>query len=152
MELLGSSPWNIATDEAEAVQDGGADLKKRRSGSLSLAMLVVVALSCVSSSPSAATMKLYKLMEAGEIEEALEFFSQNTRSSTGDDKLRAVLRQGTREIDEKDGIKSFEVTSEKEIGEIAEVHVEIVYGNGSKETEKLNLVKEDGKWKLAPSK
>ncbi len=120
--------------------------------SLLLVFLSVAVVGCMADSPTAATKKLYKSIEAGEIEDAMELFSQKTRNSAGADKLRAVLRQGTREIDEKGGIKSFNITSEKEIGEIAEVHVEIEYGNGEKVTEKLNLVKEDGKWKLEPAK
>jgi hypothetical protein len=65
-------------------------------------------------------------------------------------KLSGLLAMGKAEMEKKEGVKSMEVVSEEidEEAGTAKVEMKFVYGNGDENTEKYNLVQEDGKWKL----
>ena len=72
------------------------------------------------------------------------------------EQLAALLREkGTKTMEKKQGIKSYEVLSEEisEDGKSANVKIKIVYGNGDEDTQKMKLVKnDDGDWKLTMGK
>ena len=72
------------------------------------------------------------------------------------EQLAALLREkGTKTMEKKQGIKSYEVLSEEisEDGKSANVKMKIVYGNGDEDTQKMKLVKnDDGDWKLTMGK
>lgn len=55
-------------------------------------------------------------------------------------------------IDRKGSIEKLEIRDEKIIGEVAELTVLVAYGNGSTETEKVKLVKEEGGWRIEMGK
>lgn len=116
------------------------------------AFLPLCLAACMNPGPGATVRKFYHAVEAGEIEAALDLLSAETVSTVGEDKLRTVLRSVTSDIDDKDGIRSFELTEEKVLGEIAEVHVHIVYGNGEEADEETKLVQEKGRWRIQLSK
>lgn len=55
-----------------------------------------------------------------------------------------------KEIEEKNGIKDFNIISEKIEGDNAEVDYTILYGNGEKETRTHKLKKDiNGKWLIS---
>lgn len=68
----------------------------------------------------------------------------------------AVLREkGTKTMEKKQGIKSYKVESEEisEDGKSAIVKMKVVYGDGSEDTNKIKLVKNDkGEWKVSLGK
>ena len=65
----------------------------------------------------------------------------------------AMLREkGTKTMEKKQGIKSYKVESEEisEDGKSATVNMKVVYGDGSEDTNKIKLVKNDkGEWKIS---
>ena len=65
----------------------------------------------------------------------------------------ALLREkGTKTMEKKQGLKSYEVLSEEssEDGKSATVKMKMVYGDGSEDTSKVKLVKNDkGEWKMS---
>ncbi len=89
---------------------------------------------------------------SGEIEATVEMFSQPFVDEYGKNKVRAAMQDATKEVVEKGGIADLQILEEDTIGEISEVQVKIVYGNDEEETETINLVVEDGTWKLQPEK
>ena len=68
----------------------------------------------------------------------------------------ALLREkGTKAMEKKQGLKSYEVLSEEisEDGKSATVKMKMVYGDGSEDTQDLKLVKnDDGDWRLTMGK
>ena len=116
---------------------------------LCLILLVTLTmLSCFGDSAADTVQDFHKNIESGQLEAAMKLLSNSTRSQIPADKLKQSLQMLTREIDEKGGIKKFEITEEKEIGEIANVSVKITFGDGSEETSESSLIKEDGKWRI----
>lgn len=114
---------------------------------------VLIALSaCLASGPGGAVKSFYKAIENGKIEDALGLVSSQVTSSLGLDKTRAALTKASRDIHEKGGVAKFEIVKEDVVGEVAEVEIHIRYGNGTEETEKVKLVKEEGRWKIQPEK
>lgn len=118
---------------------------------LTAVVLVAVALlasACFGGGPVATVKAFYERVEQGELDEAVELFSTTLRSQIGDDKLKQGLQSATREIDQKGGVAKMKILEENIIGEVADVEVEITYGDGSSETTKMSLIKEDGRWRL----
>jgi hypothetical protein len=107
---------------------------------------------CSAGSPSATVVKFYDLVEKGEAGEAMKFLSGSMTESLGAEKIQMGLREAAREMSEKGGVDEFKIVEEKVLGEIAEVRVEIKYGNGTVENEEVQLVRENGRWKIELSK
>ena len=108
-------------------------------------------LGCFAKGPSDIVQDFNSRIEAGELESAIELLSSSTRSQLPVDKLKQGLQQTTLSIDSKGGIKKFEIVEEKIIGETAEVTIKIHFGDGTTQTDKSSLIKEDGKWKIQAS-
>ena len=72
------------------------------------------------------------------------------------EQLVALLREkGTKAMEKKQGLKSYEVLSEEisEDGNSATVKMKMVYGDGSEDTQDLKLFKnDDGDWRLTMGK
>jgi hypothetical protein len=124
---------------------------RRRAGSLVWQFAVLALLGCASS-PSATVTGFYKDLEAGRVESAMGRLSTHLKSQLGADKLKAALEEASLETKKKGGVADFRVTSEVVTGEVAEVEVSMKYGNGSTDTDKVKLVKEEGDWKIDLSK
>ncbi len=115
---------------------------------LGVALMLVA---CGGGSPQGTVKDFFRNVEDGKLEEAAGLFSKATLSTVGLEKLKQGLQQSTREIDGKGGISKIEVLEHKTIGEVAEVSIKIFYGNGTEETESMDLILENGQWKLQPS-
>lgn len=106
-----------------------------------------------SSSPSDLSIKLIKDMEKGNVDAIIDVFSTQGKALTDEDiaKLNALILMGQEELKKKDGIKSSKVIEEdiNEAGDKATVKIEIVYGDGSEDTQTYKFVMEDGKWKYS---
>lgn len=114
--------------------------------------LTLLFLAACGNSPRSAVKAFYDAVEEGRVEDALKMVSSQVTSSIGIDKTRAALQSATREIHDKGGLKSLDIVKEDVVGEVAEVEVRIHYGNGTEETEKVKVVKENGEWKIQPDK
>lgn len=65
-----------------------------------------------------------------------------------------MLEKVGKDGDSKGGLKSYEILDEEvdEAGGKATVSLKIVYENGEEKTEKMKMVKQDGKWYLSADK
>ncbi len=111
-------------------------------------LLLSTACSILGSGPGGTVQKFFTAVDKGEIEEAMSYLSSRTIQTLGADKWRAVLLEATRELDNVGGITAVDIIEENIKGETAWVTVEITYGDGSSETDSMDLIKEDGNWKI----
>lgn len=120
---------------------------------LSAALLwIVLAWACAGSSPSSAVKAFYGAIGDGKTDDAVGLLSQQTIKTLGKEKLRTGLQEASQQMMAKGGLKELEITSEQVKGDVATVTALLKYGNGSQETEKIQLVKEMGGWRLQPQK
>lgn len=113
-----------------------------------LAALLIVG--CGSAGPAEAVEDFYYHVEAGEVDEAVELFSDQLTAVISKEKLKTGLAEQTREMKEKGGIASFEVLSEEITGQVADVRIRVEYGNGETEEQDIRLTEIEGQWKLSP--
>jgi Domain of unknown function (DUF4878) len=98
--------------------------------------------------PANVVENLGRTLDRGDTDKALSFFSTGLVSKLGIASLKANLAQATAELKEHGGIKSIKVLSDDEVGDLAEVRVEIHRGNGDVTKARYKLVKEQGAWKI----
>lgn len=118
---------------------------------LGLAVLfcAVLVISCSKSSPKDVVNQYVEAMQAKDYEKAADCFYYGKEENTEEARaqLIALLEKGGKSIEEKGGIKSFEVLSDEENEDKGIVKGKIVYGNGEvDEDATLTTVKVDGKW------
>ncbi|WP_420629138.1 DUF4878 domain-containing protein [Candidatus Leptofilum sp.] len=101
-----------------------------------------------SSGPGKVVERFFQAIEAGEITEAIGYLSSGAVQSLGEDKWRALLSQGTADIEADGGLDKIDIISEEVTGETAEVEVEFTYGNGNQDSDTVDLIEEDGDWKI----
>ena len=105
--------------------------------------------------PSAVAEKAAKCMQNADYEGYVELLDLKETKNQESDKEQfvAMLREkGTKTMEKKQGIKSYKVESEEisEDGKSATVNMKVVYGDGSEDTSKIKLVKNDkGEWKIS---
>lgn len=69
-------------------------------------------------------------------------------NTLGRDKWKSALAGAVDDIQSKGGISSIEIVDKKVHGDIATVTVKVTFGDGSSETDTIDLIKENGKWKI----
>lgn len=117
-------------------------------GVIIFVMLIVTACSALGSGPGKTVQRFFTAVDIGEIDEAMSYLSSYSIQTLGADKWRAVLHEASKDLDKAGGITSVRIVEENINGETAWVTVEISYGNGSSETDSVDLIKENGKWKI----
>ena len=128
-------------------------MKRRKFITITLLASTTIILSgCFKQSPGKTVEKFHRSVEEGNIDEAMNLLSASVTKNFGSEKIKLGMSQGVSETKEKGGIKSFTINSEEVTGDVAEVNYTIEYGNGSKESQNIQLIKEDGEWKLSPGK
>lgn len=115
-------------------------------------LLTILPACSLFNSPSQTVKNFNKYVSEGKIDDATKLLSKRVISNMGIDKVKSGLARTTKNIKERGGITSLEIVKEEIIGEVAEVHMIISYGNGSKINEKVQLIKEEGDWKIDISK
>ena len=125
--------------------------------SLFVAVAALALWSCGdSNTPSAVAEKSVKCLQNSDYEGYVDLLGTGTKdgkdSEEGKEQLVALLREkGEKTMNEKQGLKSYEVLSEEisEDGNKATVEMKIVYGNGEEKTDKVKLKKNDkGEWRI----
>ena len=105
--------------------------------------------------PSAVAEEACKCVQNADYEGYVELMDLKETKNQESEKEQfvAMLREkGTKTMEKKQGIKSYEVLSEEisEDGKSATVNMKVVYGDGSEDTNKIKLVKNDkGEWKIS---
>lgn len=100
-------------------------------------------------SPQSTVKGFFKDLEGGEINQAADTLSEEASQLYGS-KLKMGLQQAPEEIEAIGGIKKIEITDEEINGDLAEVAYVIEFGDGSTESGTMELIKEDGDWKINP--
>jgi hypothetical protein len=119
-----------------------------------VALLVALALltACSASGPSVTVKKFYGYLQAEKAEGALSLISTKFVNTYGRPKLLQLLQTGIQDIKDKGGVRSVKIQSQTIEGDSAVVTSVITYGNGTESSDTSPLVKENGSWKLAPTK
>lgn len=105
--------------------------------------------------PSAVAEEACKCVQNEDYEGYVELMDLKETKNQESEKEQfvAMLREkGTKTMEKKQGLKSYEVLSEEisEDGKSATVKMKMVYGDGSEDTSKVKLVKNDkGEWKMS---
>lgn len=105
--------------------------------------------------PSAVAEEACKCVQNADYEGYVELMDLKETKNQESEKEQfvAMLREkGTKTMEKKQGIKSYNVESEEisEDGKSATVNMKVVYGDGSEDTNKIKLVKNDkGEWKIS---
>ena len=105
--------------------------------------------------PSAVAEEACKCVQNEDYEGYVELMDLKETKNQESEKQQfvAMLREkGTKTMEKKQGIKSYKVESEEisEEGKSATVNMKVVYGDGSEDTNKIKLVKNDkGEWKIS---
>lgn len=105
--------------------------------------------------PSAVAEEACKCVQNEDYEGYVELMDLKETKNQESEKQQfvAMLREkGTKTMEKKQGIKSYKVESEEisEDGNSATVNMKVVYGDGSEDTSKIKLVKNDkGEWKIS---
>ena len=128
--------------------------------SMFVAVVALTLWSCgPANTPSAVAEEACKCMQKADYEgyaDLMDLKKSDDGKGVEKEQLAALLREkGTKTMEKKQGIKSYEVLSEEisEDGKSANVKMKIVYGNGDEDTQKMKLVKnDDGDWKLTMGK
>ncbi len=102
--------------------------------------------------PGATVEEFHYAIEKGEISEATNLLSSTVIDSIGEEKIKTGMSQAVRNLQDKQGIESIKITEEKITGEVANVSYTITYGDDTEEDNIAQLIKEDGEWKIEPSK
>ena len=108
--------------------------------------------------PSAVAEEACKCVQNEDYEGYVELMDLKETKNQESEKEQfvAMLREkGTKTMEKKQGLKSYEVLSEEisEDGKSATVNMKVVYGDGSEDTNKIKLVKNDkGEWKVSLGK
>jgi hypothetical protein len=107
---------------------------------------------CAGSSPTATVKNFYKYVEREQYDKAASLFSSQALNTYGIQKLQSMLQMQAEQIKQAGGIKSFKVTDQTIVNDQAVVYFELTTGNGSVTPGSVNLVKEDGDWKIDTGK
>ena len=105
--------------------------------------------------PSAVAEEACKCVQNEDYDDYVELMDLKETKNQESEKQQfvAMLREkGTKTMEKKQGIKSYKVESEEisEDGKSATVNMKVVYGDGSEDTNKIKLVKNDkGEWKIS---
>ena len=117
-----------------------------------LAAVAAVAFTACAKGPESTVENFYAAVGKGEITEAQGYFSEKILGLLPPEKIQAGLTREHKRVVACGGIKSVKVKLEGE-GEVRFGTATVSYrGECPEKTEKVNLVQEQGQWKLSPSK
>jgi hypothetical protein len=103
---------------------------------------------CSGSSPGGVVKAFYKAVEDGNSQQAVGYFSDRVVNSFGLSKLEMGVNAQTEQIRALGGVRDVRILNETVRDNNAVVNVEVTYRDGSSTSERVSLVKEDGKWKI----
>ena len=122
-------------------------MKSRMVTIILLILITIVFVGC-SPSPDGAVKGFFKALDKGKIDDAMEYLSTSALNTLGRDKWKSALAGAVDDIQSKGGISSIEIVDKKVHGDIATVTVKVTFGDGRSETDTIDLIKENGKWKI----
>jgi Domain of unknown function (DUF4878) len=120
-----------------------------RARAFRLLPVLLTLVACSASGPGATLQKYTKTVEAGELTKAVAMYPKSVQSQFGS-KLTAFLADQANRIKNNGGVKSMDIVKEEVMGEIANVTIATHYGNGSVDTVRTKMVREENEWRIAP--
>ena len=113
--------------------------------------------SCQSSTPGDAFKGYMELMKKGDIKEFAKGFAVDETKTPEEQQqqtqlIESLIGDKTKKMmEEKQGLKDVQILEEaiSEDGNSANLKVKFIYGDGSEEESAQEMVKQDGKWKMA---
>ncbi len=106
-------------------------------------------------SPADVSKSFMLNIEQGDVESAILLMDGSDEATEEElQKMKELLGEGSRQIEEKGGIRFMDVVSEglTDDGTKAEVKLKITYGNGEVEDSNATLVNTEDGWKVALAK
>jgi len=136
------------------------DMKKVVTAAFCLIAIAMLAVGCSDNSPEGVVKKQMECLMDKDAEGLAELIDMGgeAQEEAKAELVSMIQDKGFKSIDDKGGIKSYEVldvdvSDNPKPGHIAFVTVKTVYTNDSEEEEKVKLVmNQDGKWKVSMSK
>jgi Domain of unknown function (DUF4878) len=113
---------------------------------------IVLMLAACGASPESTVESFYEAVADGEIEKAQGYISSQIVGMLGAQKLTAALSEESQRVQSCKGFKSIDVQLQGE-GEVRSGTVVVTYnGDCPEKRENVQLLKEDGEWKIGVSK
>lgn len=120
---------------------------------MAVAMLLVLSCSSSGSTPAGALKDYVSAIQNGDYEKFVEGvdlskIAPEKQAETREGFTAMLKEKGSKELEQKGGLKSLEILSEEiaEDGNSAVVKFKQVFGNGEEEESEQKMVKVDGKW------
>jgi len=108
-------------------------------------LLAAVVLAACGASGQSTVEQFYRNLDKGDISAAYQAISPNSRSLVPEAKVRAMLADQSRRVQQQGGLQAIEASG-SEKGEIGQYTVKLRFGNKSERSEVVKVVKLDGKW------
>lgn len=103
-------------------------------------------------SPSGTVKRFYEYINTEQLDKAVSLFSRSVTDTVDKEKIKAAIAVSMQMFKMSGGIRSIEIVKEEIKEGKAQVTVTVKLGNGEENTETIDLVREDGAWKVAASK
>lgn len=118
---------------------------------LILLLFALPVAACGGGGPAAVVERFSTRVASGNVDAALPLLSSQVRGLFGEQKLRMVLAQGSAQAREHGGFQGVTILSATLADDrrSARVRAESSYGNGRKDANDFNLIREDGGWKIS---
>ena len=119
---------------------------------VAVAACVVVLAACAAASPEATVDSFDHLIEAGKYDQAYALLSSEARAMFPEAKMQVVMAEQSRKMKAAGGIKAINFSGLIVTGDTAKVTALTTLGNGTKSTDTVRLLRENGKWKIEMKK
>ena len=114
-----------------------------------LVLMIAMMASCglAKPSPSNVVKTFFRDVEAGKIQKATNFYSDELFQRVERNRVFSILSRQTRVMEQKGGIKSID-TTENISGDLAKVKFVLAYNDDSTEKGIMDMIKVNGHWKM----
>ena len=116
----------------------------------SILAFTLLSLSCMGAGPEGTIRKLYQALEEEDFEAFSSLLAHRGSNELDESKLRLAFSTTVQAIRLQGGIENVSFDEIEVDGDHAYVTATVRYGDGSEETNRSELIKEDGSWKIAP--
>jgi hypothetical protein len=124
-------------------------MKNKKIVNLLVFVLLATLLTGCGASPGKVVQNFFQAVDNGEIEESMSYLSTSTLQALGTEKWRIALVEISNQMTMQGGLKSVKVIEESVNGEIAQITVNIMMKDGTEELDSINMIKENGDWKIS---
>jgi uncharacterized lipoprotein YehR (DUF1307 family) len=114
-----------------------------------IAVIALFVLSSCGQSPKGIVEKYITSLDKGEITEAYNLIAKQVILQVGERKIRFMLREQAKSMQEKGGLDELEIEGEAK-GEIGHYTMHMTFKDESTMDGEVNVLKEEGEWKISP--